>query len=171
MFINDIKITKTIPCIAEEGSLQVWALASTPMTEILPYLNAILKKTSYDHKSGNLTFMVEKKVSIRLHEDKIVLRKIANVTAAYEMLDWLKDLCNDTYERMDEITPMTEPKKVISIMDFYRLLPRTNCKKCGYPACMAFANALYQEDVVIEDCPPITEQKYQEKYEKLKALV
>lgn len=45
----------------------------------------------------------------------------------------MKDLCNNSYERMDEITPIIEQKKVTSIMDLYRLLPKTNCKKCSYP--------------------------------------
>jgi ArsR family metal-binding transcriptional regulator len=32
-------------------------------------------------------------------------------------------------------------------LQIYSLLPKTNCKKCGYPTCLAFAMALAQGKV------------------------
>lgn len=39
----------------------------------------------------------------------------------------------------------------------YQLLPKTNCKECGYKTCMAFAVALVSRDVKSEDCPYLSE--------------
>lgn len=170
MFVDQITLSKTLPCIAEEGSLQVHAKASVSLNPILPYLNTVLKKTNYDHAAGHLNFIIDNKIAVAIHDDQLVLRKIANTTAAYEMLDRLKDMFNDIYERKDEIVPTIEPKKVISVMDYFKLLPRTNCKKCGAPTCLAFANLLYQDEAMPEDCPILKEDKYKENLIKIKKI-
>lgn len=170
MFVDQIKLDRTLPCIAEEGSLQVHAKASISLRPILPYLNTVLKKTNYDHAAGHLNFIIDNRIAVAVQDDKLVLRKIANTTAAYEMLDRLKEMFNDIYERRDEIAPTTELKKVISVIDYYKLLPRTNCKKCGVPTCLAFANLLYQEEGVPEDCPILKEKEYEENLEKIKEI-
>ncbi|MHA1339428.1 MAG: (Fe-S)-binding protein [Promethearchaeota archaeon] len=53
-------------------------------------------------------------------------------------------------------------------MKIYKLLPRTNCKKCGKPTCMAFAADLAKGAVKLEDCPPLLEDKYSKNLEELK---
>ena len=34
------------------------------------------------------------------------------------------------------------------------LLPQTQCQRCGYPSCAAYAQAIAQEEVPINQCPP-----------------
>ena len=64
-------------------------------------------------------------------------------------------------------------KSQISPIDVYRLLPRTNCKKCGEENCMAFAAKLVNREVRLEKCPPLLEEKeaYQKLWEMLKPPV
>ena len=50
-------------------------------------------------------------------------------------------------------------------LDIFKLLPKTNCKKCGMPTCLAFAMALAQKRAKLEDCPYVS----QEAKEKLAA--
>ncbi|MFH2069977.1 MAG: acetyl-CoA decarbonylase/synthase complex subunit gamma [Elusimicrobiota bacterium] len=42
-------------------------------------------------------------------------------------------------------------------LDIYKLLPKTNCKKCGLPTCLAFAMALASKKTSLDKCPDITE--------------
>ena len=42
-------------------------------------------------------------------------------------------------------------------LDIYKLLPKTNCKKCGFPTCLAFAMALAGKKSSLDKCPDITE--------------
>ncbi len=42
-------------------------------------------------------------------------------------------------------------------VEIFKLLPKTNCKKCGYPTCLAFAMKLAQGQVSIDSCPDIPE--------------
>ena len=43
-------------------------------------------------------------------------------------------------------------------LEIYKLLPRTNCKKCGYPTCLAFAMALASKKVELAACPDVSEE-------------
>ncbi len=40
-------------------------------------------------------------------------------------------------------------------LEIYKLLPKTNCKKCGYPTCLAFAMKLAAGKVDVELCPDL----------------
>ena len=40
-------------------------------------------------------------------------------------------------------------------LEIYKLLPKTNCKKCGYPTCLAFAMKLATGKVEVEACPDL----------------
>jgi acetyl-CoA decarbonylase/synthase complex subunit gamma len=42
-------------------------------------------------------------------------------------------------------------------VQIFKLLPKTNCKKCGYPTCLAFAMKLAQRQASIEDCPDVSD--------------
>lgn len=43
-------------------------------------------------------------------------------------------------------------------LDIFKLLPRTNCKKCGMPTCLAFAMALAQKRAKLDDCPDVSDE-------------
>src|SRR4030042_4769117 len=43
-------------------------------------------------------------------------------------------------------------------LEIFKLLPKTNCKKCGKPTCLAFAMALAQKRAKREECPYCSEQ-------------
>ena len=51
----------------------------------------------------------------------------------------------------------------LNFMDIYKLLPKTNCKECGLPTCMAFALALVKGEKHPKDCPPLLKPKYKQK--------
>lgn len=46
----------------------------------------------------------------------------------------------------------------LSGLDIFKLLPKTNCKDCGYPTCLAFAMQLAAGKVELEKCPHVSEQ-------------
>ena len=48
---------------------------------------------------------------------------------------------------------MVEKKRLLQILDLVKMLPRTNCKECGYPTCMAFATHVLREGEVPGKCP------------------
>jgi len=43
-------------------------------------------------------------------------------------------------------------------IEIYKRLPKTNCKKCGFPTCLAFAMKVAQKQVDISLCPYLSEE-------------
>ena len=43
-------------------------------------------------------------------------------------------------------------------LQIFKLLPKTNCKKCGKPTCLAFAMALAQKKAKLDECPDVSEE-------------
>ncbi len=46
----------------------------------------------------------------------------------------------------------------LSGLEIYKLLPKTNCKDCGFPTCLAFAMKLAQKQVELDACPHISSE-------------
>ena len=42
----------------------------------------------------------------------------------------------------------------LTAIDIYRLLPKTNCRECGFPTCLAFAMQVAAGKAGIDKCPP-----------------
>jgi len=43
-------------------------------------------------------------------------------------------------------------------IQIYKLLPKTNCKECGFPTCLAFAMKLAAKQVELAKCPYVSEE-------------
>lgn len=46
-------------------------------------------------------------------------------------------------------------------IQIYKSLPKTNCKECGFPTCLAFAMKLAQKAVELSTCPYVSEEAKQ----------
>ncbi|MCM8780035.1 MAG: acetyl-CoA decarbonylase/synthase complex subunit gamma [Candidatus Omnitrophica bacterium] len=46
----------------------------------------------------------------------------------------------------------------LSGLDIYKLLPKTNCRKCGFSTCLAFAMQLAKKTVALSKCPYISSE-------------
>ena len=44
----------------------------------------------------------------------------------------------------------------LKALDIFKLLPKTNCKDCGCPTCLAFAMKLTQKQTTLDQCPHVT---------------
>ncbi|HIE47302.1 TPA: acetyl-CoA decarbonylase/synthase complex subunit gamma, partial [Candidatus Bipolaricaulota bacterium] len=48
--------------------------------------------------------------------------------------------------------------KRLTGIEIYKLLPRTNCRDCGFPTCMAFAMQVAAKKVALDQCPHVSEE-------------
>ncbi len=46
----------------------------------------------------------------------------------------------------------------LSGLEIYKLLPKTNCKECDFPTCLAFAMKLAAKQVELKDCPYVSDE-------------
>jgi ArsR family metal-binding transcriptional regulator len=162
MLVHSYKITRTLPCLADPMKIRVIAEVSEEIQEVFPYLNAVLKGCIYNHPANTLTIRKDQKL-ITLHALHITLAKVQDENEAEELLRWLKDLINGTYNKRGQIEPNYSMAAELKALDIFRLLPGTNCKKCGEPTCLAFAVKLVGRDIEIIKCDPLFSEKYQEK--------
>ncbi len=139
---------------------------SDDISPVFPYLNAVLKGTIYDQTHQTLNFKLGGR-GVTLHPTQVIVTRLESKEEAERVLERLKDLINRTYERRGEIEPSTKSRAKLSVLDIYKLLPKTNCRECGEPTCMAFATKLVNESVKIEQCRPLFSVEYQGDRERL----
>ena len=168
MFLEEIKVIETSPCIAEEKLFKALTKASVPLTEILPYLNAVVDKPNFQPGSNSLVFK-NGVIGFTIQGASINITRFANMTELYETLDWIKDLINDLYESRSEIEPSYKVRKIVPVLKIYSLLPKKNCKECGEQSCMAFAAKLNKLDAEIDDCPLFQNTEFLELRTQLKS--
>ncbi len=135
------------------------------------YLNAELGGWDYDHVKQVLMLKLSAGKGITLQPHEIAIKGARDQEEARALLEWIKGQINDIYERRDQITPRYTGQAGLKVMDILRLLPMTNCKACSYATCMAYAAALREGEISLADCPPLWEEKYREKREKLQAYL
>ena len=170
MLLHSYKITRILPCLADPEKIRVIAEVSDEIHEVFPYLNAVLKGCIYNHPALTLTIKKDGRL-FTLHFRHITLAKIEDEKEAEEVLKWLQDLINETYEKRDQIEPNYSKGAELRALDIFKLLPGTSCKKCGELTCLAFAVKLVGHEIEVMKCTPLLSQTYQEKRKVLFELL
>lgn len=166
MFLENLHVIRVDVCVQQAGKFTAQTRANQNLSEILPYLNAIIPGADYNPHANSLKF-TQDKIDFTILQDQVNLQKFCNRTEMMELLDWFQDLANDTYDSRAEITPRHTTRKKITALMIYSLLPKTNCKECGEQSCMTFASKLYQREVELADCPELFQPMYSEKKNQL----
>jgi len=169
MLLNNVEITYISPCLADPGKIRLKAALSDDISEVMPYLNATVKNAIYNHDAPNITLSKEFRL-ITLYPREMTMIKALNTTDAWQVIDWLQELINDTYTRRDEIEPAYERKRRPHPLQLYSWLPRLNCKKCGEQSCLAFAVLLFSGQQELKRCEPLFSESYREQRQVLLEL-
>ena len=148
--------------MADPEKIRVIAEVSDEIHEVFPYLNAVIKGCIYNHPALTLSIRNEEKL-ITLHANHVTMTLIEDENEAHEMLNWLKDLINQTYENRDQIEPNYSEGEQLKPSDIHKLLPGTNCRECGFRSCLAFAFKLVDEKIGIVSCTPLFSDQFMEK--------
>ena len=166
VLLHNISITSVLPCMADPKLIRVWAELSDDVSEIMPYLNSVIKGAIYNPNWPTLTLKKGERL-ITVYARQIAIGKLFDVADAHKILDWFKDLANDTFSKKNEIPPLYEMRRSLNAIDIYKLLPVKNCGKCGVPACLAFASQLVSGSLNIMKCAPLFYAEFQDKRKEL----
>ncbi len=191
MLLKKIDIEHVEPCFADETKIRLIARIPVDVSELMPYLNAVLANASYVGERRDagkepqgteapaagggdrpaLTFTKGARL-VTVYPRKVTIAKADDIADAEETLAWLCEKINQVHERRDEITPVYEGKVKIKPLDIYGLLPQSNCRECGEQSCLAFALLLLQEKHALSDCVPMMrEKKYADKLGRLREVL
>lgn len=122
------------------------------VSSLFPYINALVPDAQYYERPVFIKFILQDHL-YALYPREGALTPVKDFSDALSVLRKLTDFIMDIHQRKDDIVPNHKKYKPISALDIYRLLPRTNCKECGYATCMAFAAALSRHQTAPAKCP------------------
>lgn len=160
----------TPPCEPGAERCSAKALLPVDISEVLPYLNAVLRGAVYHRQAQALTWK-KGGHNIAFHAHEIATSNVADRNAAVKELDGLVELVNRTWTRRQQIEPSYEARRRPTPMAVYRLLPQTNCRQCGEQTCFNFALKLVAAQKTLVDCPPLQEPAQADRLAALKALL
>jgi ArsR family metal-binding transcriptional regulator len=154
VFLAEISIERTLPCLAERGKIIIVGRPSRPLDEVLPYLAALPNVIAYNPDTHALTYRRQPGF-LTLYPEQVYITQVTDGEEGLELLAALRDAVNATWENREAVTPVTTRQRAPGPLDVWALLPQTNCGDCGQPTCMAFAVALLQGRRGVSECPPI----------------
>jgi ArsR family metal-binding transcriptional regulator len=146
-------------CRPEARTVHCIARLNENIGAVIPYLNAVLGGYIYSKEPPSVTFRSQGKL-ISVHNDHIAINALQDAAEAEKILQWLQREINDAWDRRDSITPSFHAAPRPQVMSILRLLPKTNCQKCGQLTCIVFASLAMEGGKGADDCPGLTtEQK------------
>lgn len=158
------------PCIPGADTWNAKAILEDSIENVLPYLNAALRGADYHHESRVLIWKERgRKHAFRPRE--ISVAPVADREEARRLINDVIGIVNAIWKRRGEIEPSFRRRCLPSPMDIFRLLPRTNCKQCGYSSCMAYVAHLREGEADLSQCPYLSDDSYLENRKKLLLLL
>jgi ArsR family metal-binding transcriptional regulator len=124
------------------------------ISAVLPFLNAVLGGFEYLKDPPAVIFRSQGRL-ITVHGKKIAINALRDEAEADKILEWLKREINDAWEKRAGIQPSCESAPKPKLIEILKLLPKTNCKECREPTCMAFAARMAEGVKISEDCLPL----------------
>jgi ArsR family metal-binding transcriptional regulator len=173
VLVNEFEIKQVLPCFTTLGYIRFIAQANHEIGEAIPiiFLRFPPGKATYIEEENTLTLRLFNRMITFFPSGKIAVTNTKDEKEAKEILEKIKGIINEAYTdylkfgkpSKEEI----EAAEKVSWMDIYAYLPKTNCGKCGYQVCSAFAASLLQGEVKLSNCTPLKESPYLSNLKKL----
>jgi len=153
-----IHLTMLLPCIADYRKIRVRAQMSHDVSAVLPYLNGLLPRATYNAAGPTFTFTEGERL-ITLYPRRVEMAKAEDVLDALRTLAWLREWINETWANRASLTPSYEKRVRPHALQIYPYLPAAyrNCRQCGEQTCLAFAVKVVNEmeGQSIGNCRPL----------------
>jgi ArsR family metal-binding transcriptional regulator len=151
------------------GRYGVRVILPADISASFPYLNTVLDDTLYDHENSILIGVNNRRrYAFRPHE--IQAGMVTDPSEASTIVDEVVGLVNRVWEEHERITPSLRERKLPTIYDIYKLLPRINCNKCGYSTCLACAADIRNAVISLERCSLLSKPEYTQNREQIRNL-
>ncbi|HEY33430.1 MAG TPA: hypothetical protein G4O10_10060 [Dehalococcoidia bacterium] len=156
-------------CAPGSGFYALKVSLTRNISAVLPYLNALFENTRYDH-DNRILICEENNRGFAFRSTDIRVSGILDVSDVPQVSQEVVDRVNQVWRERDQITPCYDEWKLPTVIDIYQLLPKTNCKECGYLTCLAFAAELRTDPGLLAKCPPLLQSEYASNRERLETL-
>jgi len=157
---GEARLMVLAPCVADLTKIRLVAHLSGDLTEVFPYMNAVMREASYNRAGPTFTFMDAYRM-ISVYPRRITVAKADGIVDGWRTLEAIRRRANDVWQRRDEIDPSYEMREKPPAVEIFRRLPRTNCRACGEQTCLAFAIRVYMDEVPVGRCKPVFAGEFQ----------
>ncbi len=144
--------------------VRVWIVSfrhDQDVSGIFPYINGALDDAVYYAQPAHIRFLLDGYRCVVYPHTSIAYYFESNADAM-EMVARLISFYNTMDNQKETVVPSYDQLRRVPVVDILKILPKTNCRECGYATCMAFAAGIYLGRVSIERCPhlavPISEK-------------
>jgi ArsR family metal-binding transcriptional regulator len=170
--VESIQLVKTLPCLAEPGKIIVIGHPSRSIDGVVPLVAAVAPEVIVYNPLNCTLVLRRQRGFITFYPDKIMITQVNDTTEGIELLEGIRDLLNQCWDRRDIIQPVTAARRAPRPLDIWSLLPQTNCRQCGEPTCMAFVCALLLNRQSLENCLPlINDPVFAERQAQLQTMI
>lgn len=142
-------------CNPRFESLHCIATLHQDVSAVLPYLNTVLGGFEYLKDPPALVLRSRGRL-ITIHGREIAINALHDEDEADKILEWLKREINQAWENRATIPPSYTGAPKPQVLEILKLLPRTNCRRCGEPTCMVFAARAAEGVKSAADCPELS---------------
>ncbi|NPV07397.1 MAG: hypothetical protein HPY83_05450 [Anaerolineae bacterium] len=157
-------------CLADPNKNRAIAEFAGDVSAVFPYLNAVVPNLMYNPGANTVT--VKRGVRVLTFYPRVaVMAKVDGAEDALAQLEWFRHLCDETWQRREQIAPCHERRQLLGPLDVYLLLPGLNCKRCGEATCMAFGFGLLLGERRTTECPRLEEPAHQQGARRLAELL
>ena len=121
-------------CAPGSGRFGLSIILPNDISEVFPYLNAVLSETVYDH-DNKILIGRDKYRGYAFREREI---KVTGINGSHEVRQIAQetvDKVNNIWQERGQITPSLNERSLPTVIDIYSILPKTNCHDCGYVTC------------------------------------
>ncbi|MBT3240866.1 MAG: hypothetical protein HON98_05725 [Chloroflexi bacterium] len=170
MYLETIQLKTTRVCLAEPGKIIIVGTPSRSLDQILPFLANLPGVIGYKPDTNILTFR-RKTGFMTLYPEEVIFTQVTDNEEGISLFEALVDAINSTWEKREQLTAVTNSKKPNKHLDYYLLLPKTNCKICGESTCLAFASKLFLNEISLDACEPLFQEGYEDRRITLEAML
>jgi len=126
----------------------------TDVSDLFPFINAVAENPTYHEKPNHIQFVLKGR-RCALYPNEVHIAMFENRHQAIEYFDTFCEFLNGIETQKDSIEPNFTVYKPLPVFEIFKLLPKSNCKECGYLTCMAYAAALSQKEANLDQCPEL----------------
>ncbi|MGQ9744637.1 MAG: (Fe-S)-binding protein [Dissulfurimicrobium sp.] len=149
-------VLEAASCYVDKACYKAKIKTENSLVPLMPYLNAVAKIIFYEPEEPVIVFKLGGyKVAVRPNE--LALASVPDLIEGREAMLSTVSYLNDLWKRRESITPNHRRRKRPNAFDIYKMLPKTNCKACSEPSCLAFATKLALAEVDIDLCVPLND--------------
>lgn len=137
---------------APSGSLGARFELDRDLDPLFPFINAVARDAQFFETPLYIKFVFADHLCA-FYPREGVFSPVKDLGDALAFLPRLISFVADIAKRRAQIVPNHRKFKTESALDILRLLPRHNCRACGYSTCVAFAAALSRRLTSPLNCP------------------